>query len=85
MFKLRIAELENRLAEKEKETKDLEVKLFEASFVKSSTRSGSFGSFDEEAPLPAKPKTASRSLFDEEPLPTSRIPVPNNIANRHKV
>merc|ERR1711874_122228 len=89
----RIAELEKKLSEREQETKDLEVKLFEASFTSSSS------TFDEEAPLPGRQRTASRSLFDEEPLPTRKNNMhedngfmdtktdnnrTNNIASRHK-
>ena len=89
----RIAELEKRLSEREQVTKDLEVKLFEASFTSTTNN------FDEEAPLPGRQKAAARSLFDEEPLPTRKNTVhednafmetktdnrTNNIASRHKV
>ena len=54
---LRIADLEKQLAEREQETKDLEVKLFESSL----DRKGP--SFDDE-PLPAQ-KT-NRALFNED-------------------
>ena len=98
----RIAELESKLAEKEQETKDLEVKLFEASFTNSAASKNIFDedaplparqksafSFDEEAPLPARQKTASRSLFDEEPMlrphETRTDNSSQNIASRHKV
>merc|ERR1712106_965580 len=89
----RIAELEKKLSEREQESKDLEVKLFEASFTSTSS------TFDEDAPLPGRQKTASRSLFDEEPLPTRKNNThedngfmdtktdnnrTNNIASRHK-
>lgn len=83
----RIAELECKLAEREQETRDLEVKLFEASFT---SQSAKFNAFDEDAPLPATQKTAARTLFDDEPLPTSRKPESRNEAfsnnmNKHKV
>ena len=83
----RIAELETKLAEKEQETKDLEVKLFEASFVNTAATKNVF---DEDAPLPAskQPRTASRNLFDDQPLPTVQRQDVNqsshNIASRHK-
>merc|ERR1711936_759059 len=85
--------LEKKLVEREQETKDLEVKLFEASFTSTSR------TFDEETPIPGRQRTASRSLFDEEPLPTRKNSVfedngfmdtktensrTNNIASRHK-
>lgn len=85
----KVKELEAKLAEKEQETKDLEVKLFEASFV-SQTDSKHNDFFNEDAPLPAnKAKApASRNLFDDQPLPTAskRQPEPSqsSIANRHK-
>lgn len=83
----RIADLERRLLEKEQEAKDLEVKLFEASFTSGTRKT----SFDEDAPIVAKKKTSSRNLFDDEPLPTARKQesrpdfCSQNIANRHKV
>ena len=82
----RIAVLEAKLAEKDQETKDLEVKLFESSFLQSSTKSSN-NLFDEDAPLPSAKKNTARSLFDEEPLPASRSGEINslNIANKHKV
>ena len=81
----RIAVLEAKLAEKDQETKDLEVKLFESSFLPSASKSGKI--FDEDAPLPSAKKNPARTLFDEEPLPTSRSAdiSSQNIANRHKV
>ena len=90
----RIAELEKKLSDREQETKDLEVKLFEASFTSTSS------TFDEEAPLPGRQRTASRSLFDEEPLPARKNNMyedngfmdtktdnirTKNIASKHKV
>lgn len=83
----RIAELECKLAEREQETRDLEVKLFEASFT---SQSAKFNAFDEDAPLPTTHKTAARTLFDDEPLPASRKPESRNEAfsnnmNKHKV
>ena len=98
----KIAELERKLAEKEQETKDLEVKLFEASFTNSAatknifdedaplpSRQKSSFSFNEDAPLPARQKTASRTLFDEEPMlrphETRTDNSSQNIASRHKV
>ena len=82
----KIALLEARLADKEQETKDLEVKLFESSFLQSATKSG-FNAFDEEAPLPSAKKKSARNLFDDEPLPTARAAEisSQNIANKHKV
>ena len=83
----KIADLERRLSEKEQEAKDLEVKLFEASFTSGTRKT----SFDEDAPIVAKKKTSSRNLFDDEPLPTARKQESRcdlssqNIANRHKV
>ena len=83
----RIADLERRLSQKEQEAKDLEVKLFEASFTSGTRKT----SFDEDAPIVAKKKTSSRNLFDDEPLPTARKQESRcdlssqNIANRHKV
>ena len=80
-------DLERRLSEKEQEAKDLEVKLFEASFTSGTRRT----SFDEDAPIVTKKKNSSRSLFDDEPLPTARKQESRpdlssqNIANRHKV
>ena len=56
---LRIADLEKQLAEREQETKDLEVKLFESSLGRSKGPS-----FDDE-PLPTQKKT-NRSLFNED-------------------
>ena len=64
----RIVDLERRLSEKEQEAKDLEVKLFEASFTSGTRRT----SFDEDAPIVTKKKNSSRSLFEDEPLPTAR-------------
>ena len=55
---LRIADLEKQLAEREQETKDLEVKLFESSLGRSKGPS-----FDDE-PLPTQ-KT-NRALFNED-------------------
>ena len=83
----RIAELEAKLAEREQETRDLEVKLFEASFT---SQSAKLNAFDEDAPLPTTHKTAARTLFDDEPLPASRKPESRNEAfsnnmNKHKV
>ena len=90
----RVAELERKLAEREKENKDLEVKLFESSFTSVNA------TFDEDAPLPGKQKTGPRNLFDEQPLPTKKKGMfednsfmdtktdcnrTNNIASRHKV
>ena len=82
----KIAMLEARLAEKEQETKDLEVKLFESSFLQSATKSSS-NAFDEDAPLPSAKKKPARNLFDDEPLPTARTAEisSQNIANRNKV
>ena len=56
---LRIADLEKQLAEREQETKDLEVKLFESSLGRSKGPS-----FDDE-PLPTQKKT-NRALFNED-------------------
>ena len=58
----RIQELEKQLAEREQETKDLELKLFESSLG----ARPKFNSFDEE-PLPSQ-KGARQSLFIEEPI-----------------
>ena len=81
----RIAVLEAKLAEKDQETKDLEVKLFESSFLQSSTKSSN-NLFDEDAPLPSAKKNTARSLFDEEPLPARSGEINSlNIANKHKV
>ena len=55
---LRIAELEKQLMEREQETKDLEVKLFESSLGRSK-----LPSFDDE-PLPAQ--KINRTLFNED-------------------
>jgi len=90
----RIAELEKKLSEREQESKDLEVKLFEASFTDTSK------AFEEEAPLLGRHKTTSRTLFDEEPLPARKTNMyedngfmdgqadnnisTHNIASRHK-
>merc|ERR1712226_611896 len=65
----RIADLERRLAEKDKETKDLEVKLFE-----SSLGAANVSNFDEE-PLPVQ-RTASKSLFPEDSLPAPTLQTP---------
>ena len=81
----RIAVLEAQLSQKDQETKDLEVKLFESSFLQTSTRSTT-SFFDEDAPLPSAKKKPARNLFDDEPLPTSRSEINSqNIANKHKV
>ena len=82
----RIAVLEAKLAEKDQETKDLEVKLFESSFLQSTTKSSN-NFFDEDAPLPSAKKNTARSLFDEEPVAASRSGAISslNIANKHKV
>ena len=55
---LRIAELEKQLAEREEETKDLEVKLFESALGRPK-----LPSFDDE-PLPAQ--KSNRTLFNED-------------------
>ena len=82
----KIAMLEAKLADKDQETKDLEVKLFEASFLQSASKT-STNTFDEDAPLPSAKKKPARNLFDDEPLPTARTVEINsqNIANKHKV
>ena len=63
---LRIAELEKQLIEREQETKDLEVKLFESSLGRSK-----LPSFDDE-PLPAQ--KLNRTLFNEDTCPPMATP-----------
>ena len=85
----KIAMLEAKLADKDQESKDLEVKLFEASFLQSASKTSltSTNTFDEDAPLPSAKKKPARNLFDDEPLPTARTAEisSQNIANKHKV
>ena len=81
---LRIAELEKQLTEREQETKDLEVKLFESSLGRSK-----LPSFDDE-PLPAH--KANRTLFKEDTTSCPPMATPNRdedtsrraIADRYK-
>merc|ERR1719491_104878 len=78
----RIAELERQLVEREQETKDLEVKLFESSLAGSS-----LSTFDDE-PLAAQRNT-NRSLFPESapaavtPAPVAQTPGRQAIADRY--
>ena len=81
---LRIAELEKQLIEREQETKDLEVKLFESSMGRSK-----IPSFDDE-PLPAQ--KINRTLFNEDAASCPPMATPNRgedtsrraIADRYK-
>ena len=81
---LRIAELEKQLIEREQETKDLEVKLFESSMGRSK-----LPSFDDE-PLPAQ--KINRTLFNEDAASCPPMATPNRgedtsrraIADRYK-